>query len=238
MGLYPNSITNMLQCPMKFYLYFIFTLFLGANMFTISNKNGKTIQYKHVKHADNAYLTQKATEYSYQAIYDELHRAEAHARKANRIHTKAKQIIHAQHVAAQSGKFFSLSNSEKQTLIENAKYFKGGNYIWGGTTPAGFDCSGYVQYLYKKHNIHLPRTALLQSNEGVPVSRENLKKGDLLFFLTDKSRNIPITHVGIYIGDDEFIHAASRKKGIIISPLNEGYYANKFVSAKRILVES
>ena len=112
---------------------------------------------------------------------------------------------------------------------------KVGKYVWGGTTPKGFDCSGYVQYLYKKHNINLPRTALGQSNKGYKVDRQNLQKGDLLFFLTDKSRGIPVTHVGIYIGNNEFIHAASTKKGIIISPINRGYYSKKFLFGKRVL---
>jgi cell wall-associated NlpC family hydrolase len=107
--------------------------------------------------------------------------------------------------------------------------------VWGGTSPKGFDCSGYVQYLYKKHNINLPRTALGQSKKGIPVSKDHLQKGDLLFFLTDKKRGIPVTHVGIYLGNGEFIHAASKKKGIIISPITHGYYAKKFVSAKRVL---
>jgi len=65
-----------------------------------------------------------------------------------------------------------------------------------------------------------------------------LQKGDLLFFLTDKKRKIPVTHVGIYLGDGKFIHAASKKKGIIISPIYSGYYSGKFVSAKRVLKES
>jgi cell wall-associated NlpC family hydrolase len=183
----------------------------------------------------DAYLTQKETEYSLQAIYDELKRAESNARTAQTIHKKAQQITQSQTHAKQLGHIYTLSTSERQTLIEDAKYFNGGRYIWGGTTPDGFDCSGYVQYLYKKHHINLPRTAWAQSKRGIPVSSENLQKGDLLFFLTDKKRGIPVTHVGIYLGDGNFIHAASKKKGIIISPLFSGHYARTFVSAKRIL---
>jgi cell wall-associated NlpC family hydrolase len=67
------------------------------------------------------------------------------------------------------------------------------------------------------------------------VAKNNLEKGDLLFFLTDKKRGIPVTHVGIYMGNGQFIHAASKKKGIIISPIHNGYYSNKFVSAKRVI---
>ena len=118
--------------------------------------------------------------------------------------------------------------------MEDAKYFKGGRYVWGGTTPKGFDCSGYVQYLYRKYNINLPRTAYAQSKVGKTVDINHLKKGNLLFFLTDKSRGIPVTHVGIYIGNGQFIHAASTKKGIIISPINYGYYNKKFLFGKDV----
>ena len=70
------------------------------------------------------------------------------------------------------------------------------------------------------------------------MEKENLQKGDLLFFLTDKKRGIPVTHVGIYIGNGNFIHAASKDKGIIISPLTHGKYAKTFVSARRVTSQS
>ena len=123
---------------------------------------------------------------------------------------------------------------DQARLIEDAKYFNGGKYVWGGTTPKGFDCSGYVQYLFKKHNVNLPRTAWSQSKLGQKIVLTNLKTGDLLFFNTDKKRGIPVSHVGIYMGNGKFIHAASRKKGIIISPF-AGYYQDRFVVAKRII---
>jgi len=220
---------------MKIILFLILFSFTFANIFTITDSNGKVIKKQRLHHTTNAYLTQKETDYSLQAIYDELKRAEANARTAQTIHQKAQKITQAQTQAKQSGQIYRLSTSERQTLIEDAKYFKGGRYIWGGTTPDGFDCSGYVQYLYKKHHINLPRTAWAQSKKGIPVSPEHLQKGDLLFFLTDKKRGIPVTHVGIYLGDGNFIHAASKKKGIIISPLFSGHYARTFVSAKRVL---
>ena len=152
-----------------------------------------------------------------------------------RLHVK-ELIASQKHRTLQKkvGKTYQVSEIDKQKLLEDAKYFKGGKYVWGGTTPEGFDCSGYVQYLYKKHNINLPRTAWAQSKKGQIVKRNNLQKGDLLFFLTDKKRGIPITHVGIYIGDGNFIHAASKDKGIIISPLTHGSYAKTFVSARRV----
>jgi len=123
----------------------------------------------------------------------------------------------------------------KNRIVKNAKHYLGGKYVWGGTQPNGFDCSGYVKYLYAQQGIRLPRTAYAQSKVGKYVSKKSLKKGDLLFFLTDKKRHIPITHVGMYIGNDKFIHAASRKKGIIISSFSKSKYHKYFVKAKRII---
>jgi len=123
----------------------------------------------------------------------------------------------------------------KNRIVKNAKHYLGGKYVWGGTQPNGFDCSGYVKYLYAQQGIRLPRTAYAQSKVGRYVSKKSLKKGDLLFFLTDKKRHIPITHVGMYIGNDKFIHAASRKKGIIISSFSKSKYHKYFVKAKRII---
>ncbi|MCW8822412.1 MAG: C40 family peptidase [Sulfurovum sp.] len=205
-----------------------------ANLFTITDTKGNVLQSKDIHHTQNAYLNQKATEYSLQAIYDELHRAEYLARMAEAARQRAERIAQAQEAAKKVGKTYQISDLDRQKLLEDAKYFKGGRYVWGGTTPEGFDCSGYVQYLYKKHNIDLPRTAWAQSKKGESVDMDHLQKGDLLFFLTDKKRGIPVTHVGIYIGNGNFIHAASKKQGIIISPLTHGSYAETFVSARRV----
>jgi len=215
----------------------LFTI-LQANIFTITDKHGNVVQSKNIQHIKNAYFLQKETEYSFQAIYDELHRAENLARKAEAARKHALRIAQAKAKAKKEGKSYHLTQSDKKQLLEDAKYYKGGKYVWGGTTPEGFDCSGYVQYLYKKHHINLPRTAWAQSKKGISVDKEHLQKGDLLFFLTDKKRGIPVTHVGIYIGNGNFIHAASKKKGIIISPITHGSYAKCFVAAKRVTSKS
>jgi cell wall-associated NlpC family hydrolase len=212
--------------------------FACASLFTITDQEGNVLHSKALTPTNNASLSQSATEYSLQAIYDELHRAEYLARKAQAARLRAERIAKAQEDARKAGRTYQISEVDKQKLLEDAKYFKGGKYVWGGTTPEGFDCSGYVQYLYKKHDINLPRTAWQQSKKGQHIEKHELQKGDLLFFLTDKKRGIPITHVGIYIGNGNFIHAASKKDGIIISPITHGSYAKTFVSARRVIPNS
>jgi cell wall-associated NlpC family hydrolase len=219
-------------------LFFIITLFSSlsfANFFIMIDPSTNSVDLKPLKPTHNEAITQKATEYSQQAIYDELHKAEYQARKAEAAKQRIEALARAREEAKKKGLRFTLSPTQRAQLLADAKYFKGGKYVWGGTTPQGFDCSGYVQYLYKKHHINLPRTAWEQSKVGRDVDLDHLQKGDLLFFLTDKKRNIPITHVGIYIGGGKFIHAASKKRGIIISPITHGSYARTFVKAKRIM---
>ena len=216
---------------MLIFLQFFFSLFLlssftSANIFTITDKKGHIVSISNITaNNDNHFLKQKNSEYANQGIYKALHHEQnmAFLAKTSRQHIQGK------------GKIYTLSDNPQHKLLQDAKMFNGSRYIWGGTSPDGFDCSGYVQYLYKKHSISLPRTALEQSKAGKSIALSEIRKGDLLFFLTDKSRGIPITHVGIYLGDGTFIHAASSKKGIIISPLHTGHYANIFVSARRVI---
>jgi len=221
-----------------FFIFLSIFSYSYSSLFTITDQQGNIVHSAQIKHDPNEFLKQKATEYSLQAIYDELNRAQYLARKAEAARLRAERIALAQPEAKKAGETYQISEVDKQKLLEDAKYFKGGKYVWGGTTPKGFDCSGYVQYLYRKHNINLPRTAWQQSKKGQQIEKHELQKGDLLFFLTDKKRGIPITHVGIYIGDGNFIHAASKKKGIIISPITHGTYAKTFVSARRIIPQS
>jgi len=209
----------------------------AANLFVVTDTKGNVVKEKKLEHAHNAFLMQDPKEYSLQAIYDALHKEENLARAAAAAKKEAERIAKASQEAKKHGKTYHLSPKEREALLKYAKYFKGGKYVWGGTTPEGFDCSGYVQYLYKKHGIALPRTAWSQSKKGRPVALSQVQKGDLLFFLTDKKRGIPVTHVGIYLGNGEFIHAASKKKGIIISPITHGKYRDCFVGARRILKE-
>ncbi len=207
------------------YLVLFSTATMASNMFTIKDKNGKVVKDKRITH--NIYYDEFIAEQK--ALLEEIER--------NKLLSEQKKLLGQ--IDTISDKRQSLTQSaidyNKANILKNAKKHLGEDYVWGGTTPGGFDCSGYMQYLYKKEGVSIPRTANQQSKVGKEVSRFVLKKGDLLFFLTDKSRGIPITHVGMYIGEGKFIHAASKRKGIIITSLEESRYSKIFVKAKRII---
>ena len=120
-------------------------------------------------------------------------------------------------------------------IVSIAKNYLGIPYRYGGTTTAGFDCSGYTGYVFKQAGIQLPRTSGQQYNVGTPVNKANLQSGDLVFFSGSKSSKI--SHVGIYIGNNQFISATS-SKGIKIDSINDRYYwGSRYVGAKRVLPE-
>ena len=95
----------------------------------------------------------------------------------------------------------------RQRVVNYAKKYLGVKYVWGGTSPNGFDCSGLVQYVYRQFGIKLNRVAADQAKQGTKVTRAQLRPGDLVFFNTDSRSGID--HVGIYIGNNQFLHAAS-----------------------------
>jgi peptidoglycan endopeptidase LytE len=135
---------------------------------------------------------------------------------------------HKKHSLALLGKWSS--PDEPKLLVKVALGFLGAPYRFGGSSIRGIDCSGLVKKIYAAFNIDLPRTAFEQSRVGMRVSRSELVEGDLLFFNTRRS----FGHVGIYIGDNKFIHAASWKRGVRVSSLNESYFNKRFVRAVRL----
>jgi len=118
-------------------------------------------------------------------------------------------------------------------VVRTASKYKGVPYSFGGTTPRAFDCSGFVQYVFKKHKADLPRTADLQYEKGLFVTMRQLKPGDLVFFNNGNSSK-RATHVGIYIGGNQFVHASTPTVGVIVSDMDSAYYGTGFVGARRL----
>lgn len=124
------------------------------------------------------------------------------------------------------------SSATVDAVIETAKQYMGVPYVWGGSTPAGFDCSGFTQYVLKQNGINIPRTAAEQYKSGISVMKSNLKVGDLVFFTTYKPG---ASHVGFYLGEGKFIHASSGSKQVTISSLDEKYFTERYIGARRYI---
>jgi cell wall-associated NlpC family hydrolase len=119
-------------------------------------------------------------------------------------------------------------------LVETAENYIGIPYQWGGTSPGeGFDCSGLVMAVYQLNGFNLPRCSYDQFASGVPVDRNDLGKGDLVFFAD--SRRDRVSHVGMYTGDNCFIHAPSKGKTIRKDSLSDAYFATRFAGARTYL---
>jgi cell wall-associated NlpC family hydrolase len=123
------------------------------------------------------------------------------------------------------------TSSIAANLAHDAMRFLGVPYSFGGTSTAGFDCSGYVQHVFAMLGIHLPRTADSQYLKGQRVRGGDLQPGDLVFFQTYAPG---ASHVGIYLGNDQFVHASS-SRGVMVSKLSESYWASRYLGAKRVV---
>ena len=125
----------------------------------------------------------------------------------------------------------NLSGKENKTLIKTVAEWKGTPYKYGGTTKSGTDCSGFVGSVYKTvYNKKLHRTSRDMYKYDVrKISKNSLKSGDLIFFKTSGKK---VSHVGIYIADNKFIHAAS--KGVVVNDLNDTYYKKTYYKSGRV----
>ena len=139
-------------------------------------------------------------------------------------------------IAKTSTSFWGLSSDEslKDRVIRVAERMISVPYRWGGETLKGLDCSAYVRKVYTYLNFTLPRSAREQYREGVQVDKAGLSVGDLVFFRT--YAKYP-SHVGIYLGDNRFIHASSRDRKVKIDNLEAPYYVKRYIGAKRLLFE-
>ena len=131
--------------------------------------------------------------------------------------------------SSESSSSESTSSSSSVTgsdIVAYAKTLLGCKYVYGGTSPSGFDCSGFTQYVYAHFGYTIGRTSSSQRSDGTYVSKSNLQAGDLVCFSG---------HVGIYISNNQFIHAENASNGVTISSLTEAYYSKTYVTARRII---
>ncbi|MPM83151.1 hypothetical protein SDC9_130214 [bioreactor metagenome] len=123
-----------------------------------------------------------------------------------------------------------------EKIIEYAKTLLGQKYVWADEGPETFDCSGFTWYVYKNiARISLPRSSKEQGTYGTYISKKDLQPGDLVFFDTVGAMDNVICHVGIYLGNNQFIHASSSQGKVVISQLDSDYYSKAFVNGRRVL---
>lgn len=127
------------------------------------------------------------------------------------------------------------ASSKGQEIADFALTFVGYPYVYGGSSPSGFDCSGFTSYIYKQFGYSINRTASNQMDNGTAVSMDELQPGDLVFFKKSGSGSKRASHVGLYIGGGEFVHASTSTVGVIVSGLDEAYYTSGFVGGRRLV---
>jgi peptidoglycan DL-endopeptidase CwlO len=119
----------------------------------------------------------------------------------------------------------------RPALVDTALSFRGTPYRNGGTDPSGFDCSGFTQWVFARHGVKIPREVEEQIKVGRKINIDELQPGDLVFFHT-VSRGA--SHVGIYVADDQFVHAPSSKGVVRVESINSSYWSPRFVGARRL----
>ncbi|MCX6546327.1 MAG: C40 family peptidase [Acidobacteria bacterium] len=116
-------------------------------------------------------------------------------------------------------------------VVRTALGYLGTPYVLGGTTPTGFDCSGFVRYVYHLNGVELPRNVATQASMGQPVEREDIRPGDLVFFSTTGPG---LTHVGIATSRDAFVHAPNSRGVVRVEPLTSPYWSQHYAGARRL----
>jgi hypothetical protein len=166
--------------------------------------------------------------------FDSLSAAESRAQAL-----KAKGIIEEYYIVSPDAYAVATSvpkgesGSLREDIVKSAYSYIGVPYIWGGSSRRGIDCSGLTQAVYSLNGLSIPRSSREQYSKGSSVARGNLRPGDLVFFATNGGRTV--SHVGVYIGSNQFIHAPSRGKRVTSASLLDPYFSKVFVGARSYL---
>jgi cell wall-associated NlpC family hydrolase len=137
-------------------------------------------------------------------------------------------------MAAGTEKGISTHNTSANEIIETAQKYLGVSHCMGGTTMKCMDCSGLLVTVFAKHGIHLPHNSEEQARYGrIIAGKDELKKGDLVFFIRSYKTHLFITHSGIYVGDNKFIHTSSQS-GVTITSLNDPWWNERFIFGTRV----
>ncbi len=131
-------------------------------------------------------------------------------------------------------KLAASGNPLGEEIVNVAKQYLGVPYVYGGRSPSGFDCSGLTSYVFAQCGYNITRTATTQLGDGIPVARADLQPGDLVFF-RNPGETKPVSHVGIYSGNGEFIHSPNYNTVVRFDSLETGYYADTYVDARRVI---
>ena len=137
-------------------------------------------------------------------------------------------------VSAVSHASTSSASGTRQQIVDYAATLLGCKYVYGGNSPSGFDCSGYVKYVFAHFGVNLSRTSASQYSNSVRISKSDLNVGDLVFFSQTRGSS-KVGHVGIYVGGGQFIHAASPGKGVRYDSLSDSYYSSHYIGSGRVL---
>ena len=151
------------------------------------------------------------------------------------VGTKAKPSPSAGSVGGSAVPLSASGSARAGGIVSYAESCLGTDYVSGGASRSGFDCSGFTMYVFRQFGVSLAHSAMIQSGQGRAVGRNGLQSGDLVFFDTNGGHN-SVSHVGIYIGGGRFIQAASRNpSAVTVSSLSESYYSSRYMGARRVL---
>ncbi|MDO8585732.1 MAG: NlpC/P60 family protein [Armatimonadota bacterium] len=200
----------------------------GDSLWLIARKRSVSVrdiaQANHLRENDTLRLG-RSLSIPVRAAQKSCGKRQQHSRKLVGKNTKT---VHVRIASADIG---DRQVTGRNQVVRKALAYRGSRYRRGGTSAKGFDCSGFTRYIYRKYGVSLPHSSRAQARVGKPVPRGQLKQGDLVFFSTYRRG---ISHVGIYIGNGNFVHASTYGRGVRTDNLGSRYYRSRYRGARRV----